>query len=400
MEAIPEPERRPGQGERKASYRDPELRVLFAVTLMAVLGVASIGPALPKLRTELGVPIERIGLVVTMFTLPGVFLTPLLGIAADRVGRKRVLLPSLVLFGIAGSACSLAQSLHPLLGLRLLQGVGAAALASINLTLIGDLFQGRQRTAAMGYNASVLSVGTATYPLLGGGLAMIGWHWPFALPILALPVAALVAARLHEPPVAKAQSLKTYLGGVWRETRRPKVLVLYTSSCGIFILLYGAYITFLPLFMADNFGSSPLAIGMVMTSLSVVNGIVSSQLGRLSARIPERKLLQIGFLAFALGLAAIPFAPVAAALAVPALLLGFAFATTIPVVMSLVAALAPDDQRAAFMSLNGTVLRLGQTLGPVLMTAVYAAGGFRAVYAAGAALAVALAALTAAVIRP
>jgi hypothetical protein len=51
------------------------------------------------------------------------------------------------------------------------------------------------------------------------------------------------------------------------------------------------------------------------------------------------------------------------------------------------------------MSLNGTVLRLGQTLGPVIMTGVYAAGGFRAVYMAGAALAVALAALTAAVLR-
>jgi hypothetical protein len=51
------------------------------------------------------------------------------------------------------------------------------------------------------------------------------------------------------------------------------------------------------------------------------------------------------------------------------------------------------------MSLNGTVLRLGQTLGPILMTGVYSAGGFRAVYAAGAGLAVAMAALTAVVVR-
>jgi len=400
MEPTPQLEHQPIQHERVASYRDPQLRVLFAVTLMAVLGVASIGPALPKLRAELGVPVEQIGLVVTMFTLPGVFLTPLLGVAADRLGRKRVLVPSLVVFGIAGAACSLAQSLHPLLLLRLIQGVGGAALASINLTLIGDLFQGRQRTAAMGYNASVLSVGTATYPLIGGGLAMIGWHWPFALPILALPVAALVATRLQEPPVVRAQRLGTYLGGVWREVRRPPVLVLYTSSCGIFILLYGAYITFLPLYMADNFGSSPLSIGAIMTSLSAVNAITSSQLGKLSAWIAEERLLQIGFVTFAVGLAVIPFVPVAVALVVPAILLGFAFATTIPVVMSLVAALAPDSQRAAFMSLNGTVLRLGQTLGPVIMTGVYAAGGFRAVYAAGAALAVALAVLTAAVVRP
>jgi MFS family permease len=385
--------------ERMASYRDPQLRVLFAVTLMAVLGVASIGPALPRLRDELGVPVEQVGLVVTLFTLPGVILTPLLGVAADRLGRKRVLVPSLVLFGIAGAACSLAQSFTPLLSLRLLQGVGAAALASINLTLIGDLFQGRQRTAAMGYNASVLSVGTATYPLVGGGLAMIGWHWPFALPILALPVAVLVTTRLREPPAARAQRLASYLSGVWRRVRTPPVLVLYTCSCGIFILLYGAYITFLPLYMADSFGSSPLVIGVIMTLQSVVNAITSSQLGRLSARIPEPRLLQVGLIVFAAGLAATPFAPVSAALAVPAAVLGVAFATTIPVVMSLLSELAPDDQRAAFMSLNGTVLRLGQTLGPVIMTGVYAAGGFRAVYMVGAAIAVAMAGLAAAVLR-
>jgi MFS family permease len=366
---------------------------------MVVLGVASIGPALPKLRVELGVPMERIALVVTLFTLPGVFLTPLLGIAADRLGRKRVLVPSLLLFGLAGGACALAHSLRPLLALRLLQGIGAASLGALNVTLIGDLFKGRQRTAAMGYNASVLSVGTATYPLLGGGLAMISWHWPFALPILAVPVAVLVAFRLHEPEAAPPQGMKSYLGGVWREVRRPPVLALYGASCGIFILLYGAYVTFLPLFMADTFGSSPLAIGMVMTSLSVVTALTSSQLGRLSARIREAHLVRIGFAAFAAGLALIPLAPVTSALVVPAALLGFAFATTIPVVMSLLAGLAPDDQRAAFMSLNGTVLRLGQTIGPVMATAIYTVGGFGAVYLAGALLAVALAGLTSLVVR-
>jgi ACDE family multidrug resistance protein len=382
-----------------ASYRDPQLRIIFAITLMVVLGVASVGPALPRLRAELGVPMERIALVVTLFTLPGVFLTPLLGIAADRLGRKRILVPSLLLFGLAGAACALARSLQPLLALRLLQGIGAASLGALNVTLIGDLFKGRQRTAAMGYNASVLSVGTATYPLLGGGLAMISWHWPFALPILAVPVAALVAFRLREPEAAPPQRLGSYLGGVWREIRRPPVLALYGASCGIFILLYGAYITFLPLYMADTFGSSPLAIGMVMSSLSIVTALTSSQLGRLSARIREARLVTIGFVAFALGLAVIPLAPVTTALVVPAALLGFAFATTIPVVMSLLAGLAPDDQRAAFMSLNGTVLRLGQTVGPVMATAVYAAGGFAAVYLAGALFAVALAALMAVVVR-
>lgn len=85
-------------------------------------------------------------------------------------------------------------------------------------------------------------------------------------------------------------------------------------------------------------------------------------------------------------------------MSVPALL-GFAFATTIPVVMTLLSALAPDDRRAAFMSLNGTVLRLGQTLGPVVMTVVFTGGGYPAVYVVGAVLAVGLAVLVTAYVR-
>jgi len=385
--------------DRTASYRDPQLRVLFAVTLMAVLGVASIGPALPLMRSELGIAIERVGLVVTCFTLPGVLLTPFLGMLADRIGRKRVLVPSLILFGLAGAACALSGSLEVLLALRLLQGVGAASLGSLNVTLVGDLFTGRQRTAAMGYNASVLSIGTAAYPTIGGLLATGGWRWPFALPLLAFGVAALVALRLEDPEVRPTERFGAYLGGVWREVRRPAVLTLYSASCGIFILLYGAYITFLPLMMADRFAASPVVIGAVMTTLSVFTALTSSQLGRLARRFGERTLVRGGFVSFAAGLAAIPFAPTPFALAVPAVLLGLAFGSTIPTVQAVLAALAPDDRRAAFMALNGTVLRLGQTVGPLVMTGIYTLGGYNAVFLIGAGFALVMAATVALAVR-
>ena len=81
------------------------------------------------------------------------------------------------------------------------------------------------------------------------------------------------------------------------------------------------------------------------------------------------------------------------ALAVPAVLLGFAFATTIPVVQVMLAGVAPDDRRGAVMSLNGTVLRLGQTLGPPVMALVHRLAGIDAVFYAGAVFALALAAM-------
>ena len=79
-----------------------------------------------------------------------------------------------------------------LLVLRFLQGTGAASLGAINVTIMGDLYSGRERTAAMGYNASILSVGTATFPVVGGALAMLGWYYPFFLSIGAVPIGLFV----------------------------------------------------------------------------------------------------------------------------------------------------------------------------------------------------------------
>jgi MFS family permease len=378
---------------RVASYRSPELQAIFGVTLMAVLGVASIAPALPRIADTFGVSAGKVGLLVTAFTFPGVILTTFAGILADRYGRLRVLLPGLLLFGVAGAACVFATSLPTLIGLRVVQGIGASTIGSINVTLIGDLFAGRQRTAAMGFNASVLSIGTAAYPAVGGALAMVAWSAPFALALFAIPVAILASRRLRSAPQGHKADLADYFGDVWEIVSRREVLALFFASTAIFILLYGAYITFLPFLMAGRFGSSPLEIGLVMAGLSLSTALTSSNLGRLASWLGESRLMRLGFVVFAAGLAVIPLAPVVWALAVPAVLLGFSFATTIPVVQVLLAGVAPVQRRGAVMSLNGTVLRLGQTLGPPVMALVHRVAGIDAVFFFGAVIALMLAAL-------
>ena len=87
---------RTGVGSRQV-YRDPNLQIVFGVTLMAVLGVSSITPAFPTIVDELGITPQAVGSLITVFTLPGVLLTPVLGILADQFGRKRILVPALML---------------------------------------------------------------------------------------------------------------------------------------------------------------------------------------------------------------------------------------------------------------------------------------------------------------
>ncbi len=385
--------------EREASFRSPELQAIFGVTLMAVLGVSSIAPALPKIATVLDVGAAEVGLLITAFTFPGVFLSTVSGILADRFGRLPVLIPGLVLFAVAGTACFFATDLESLLVLRVLQGIGASPIGSVNVILIGDLFSGRQRTAAMGLNASVLSIGTAAYPAVGGALAMVVWSAPFALPLLAVPVGVLVVRRLRAAPAIGESGLGEYFAGVWSIVRRAEVVALFVCSSAIFVLLYGAYVTFLPFLMAERFGSSAFAIGIMMAGVSVSTAVTAANLGRLAARFGRSRVLVGGFVVFAVALAGIPLAPSVLVLAAPAVLLGGSFATTIPVVQVLLAEIAPADRRGAVLSFNGTVLRLGQTLGPPVMAAVERGYGIEAVFSFGAVLALALAGLSAALIR-
>src|SRR3712207_7363843 len=74
-------------------------------------------------------------------------MTPLLGVLSDRYGRKKILVPALILFGLAGGACAFARSFELLLALRFFQGMGAAALGTLNVTVIGDIYEGRERSS-------------------------------------------------------------------------------------------------------------------------------------------------------------------------------------------------------------------------------------------------------------
>ena len=121
----------PGAGSGRL-FRDRNLHIIFSITLIAVLAVSSITPAFPQISRELGVSPARIGWLISAFTVPGVFLTPVLGVAADRWGRKQVLVPSLLLFAVAGTACAFATDFQTLLGLRLLQGVRTRARADLD----------------------------------------------------------------------------------------------------------------------------------------------------------------------------------------------------------------------------------------------------------------------------
>jgi MFS family permease len=366
------------------------IAIIYLITLVSVMGVASITPAFPSIKEHFNISASQVTLLITVFTFPGIFLAPVVGLLADRWGRKTILLPSLFLFGIAGAACFFTNNWEVLLLLRFFQGIGAASLGSLNVTLIGDLFSGQKRGAIMGYNSSILSVGTATYPAVGGALAMAGWQFPFLLPLLAIPTGLLIIFYLKNPEPKETQTIRSYLKRTWKNINKKTVWGLFIINVLLFFILYGAYLSYFPQLMVERLGATDFQIGLFMSLFSVVTAITSSQLKVINRYLKPKKQLTIGFILYFVSMLILSFAGNWWLLIVPLITFGMGHGMLIPGIQTLLVGYAPLNERAGFMSINGMVLRLGQTLGPLFISLFYAIGGISTAFLGGGVVAVAM----------
>ena len=368
----------------RAVIHNRNLHIVFSVTLIAVMGVTSITPAFPSIIKYFRIQPGQIGLLITFFTLPGIVLTPFMGILADRLGRKNILVPSLLLFALAGFACMFTKDFQVLLTLRFFQGAGAAALGSINITLIGDIFSGPQRIEAMGYNAGILSIGTASYPAIGGLLAHWGWYYPFILPLLAIPCALWIISCLKNPEPTDKQHLKTYLANAWKNINRAKIWGLFVINILIFVVLYGSYLSYFPLKLENRFHTDTVHIGLFMSVFSIFTAITASQIKRISRFINVKRQVIVSFSLYAISMIILSFTHSYYLLIIPIIAYGMGHGMAIPGIQTLLVGYAPMKERAAFMSINSMVLRIGQTIGPLIIGLLFSWKGLMPAFLGGA----------------
>ena len=186
-----------GHGASKTS--GPVLTVLltsvayFMVTLDALVVVT----ALPSVHRDLGGGIGTLQWTVSAYTMAfgaGIITAAALG---DRLGRRRVYVVGLGLFTVASAACALAPSAEVLIACRAIQGLGAAIVMPLGLTLLTSAFPPEKRGAVVGIWGGIAGLAVASGPLIGGALTQgLNWHWIFwvNVPIGAL---ALVGARVR-----------------------------------------------------------------------------------------------------------------------------------------------------------------------------------------------------------
>ncbi|MCB0876637.1 MAG: MFS transporter, partial [Solirubrobacterales bacterium] len=183
------------------------LALTGAALFMTALDNLVVGVALPTIRTDLGGSLESLEWTVNAYTLA--FAVMLLTGAAlgDRFGRKRMFLIGVSIFTASSALAALAPSVDALVATRALQGIGAAIVTPLTLTMVSEAFPPERRGAALGIWGGISGLGVALGPFVGGAIVEgIAWQWIFWLNvpvgIALVPLAGRFLQESHGPDKA------------------------------------------------------------------------------------------------------------------------------------------------------------------------------------------------------
>ncbi len=305
---------------------------------MGALESTIVGTAMPTVIATLG-GIEIYSWVAVAYLLTSTVMTPIWGKMADLVGRRPAMFGGLIFFILGSALSGAAQTMPQLIGFRALQGIGAAALFPVGMTIVADLLSLETRTKLIGIFSGMWGVASLFGPLVGGYLTEhLSWRWVF---YINLPFGLLAAIFIffayteqHErrrnihldyagtivltgamvlllilvergsmlgiPVVALGIFVLISLAAffIFIERRSPEPLipleifhsrmVTVTALHGLFagMMLFGSMI-YLPLFVQAVIGKTPTAAGQILTPF-ILAWVISSIIG-------ARLILRIGY---------------------------------------------------------------------------------------------------------
>ena len=176
------------------------LAIVSLGLFMMVLDNLVVNVALPSIRRDLGASIQTLEWTVNAYVLAYAVLLLTGAALGDRLGRKRMFIAGIVLFTVGSAAAALAPTIDLLIAARATQGVAAALVTPLTLTLIAEAFPPHQRGLALGVWSGISGIGVALGPLVGGALTQFAsWHWIFWVNVpLGIALVPLAASRLVE----------------------------------------------------------------------------------------------------------------------------------------------------------------------------------------------------------
>lgn len=374
--------------------RNSILVLILAVTATGIMGNTLLAPAIPDILDEFGVSDSGAGLLIAAASFPGIIMAPIIGILADRLGRRNVIVPCLAAFGTFGVVAALAPSYTVLLLARLGMGLGAAGLINLAVVLIGDYWEGTDRTRLIGRNAAFLTLCLALFPPIGGALTQaVSWRLALAPYSLAILTALFAWRRLPADKPDHPVPLREQLGGLGQVARRPELLLVFFAAMVAFVLIFGVFLSTFPIHLRDEFGYDAAIRGLFLAIPALTSTIIAFNLQRIREVLGTRRMLVGAALMFALGYALIGANHMVWLVVLGGMVYGLGEGAMIPMLQDRSVSLAPPEHRGAVVALFVGSARLGQTIGPIGAAVLFSATSTYTALHAGIALAVGLALL-------
>ncbi len=207
---------REASGSGSEDQRERLLRVLAAATFLIFFQAYMVAPLIPRLSTVFGVSGQTIGLIVPAYMIPYGVSTLLYGLLSDRLGRRRIMLVSLVAFIVLTALTATAQAAWQIILWRLVTGLGASGVVPLALALLGTLFPYAQRGRPLGWLFGAMAGGMAFGSTFGALLEpFVGWRGLFlGVGLLSAGVLGLLVPYqrfLGEAPLAPTGTLRDLL---------------------------------------------------------------------------------------------------------------------------------------------------------------------------------------------
>lgn len=349
------------------SHRDFQLLLLASIS--SPLGASVVSPILQGLTDPFAVSEAEVGVLMAAFTAPAIVGIPVVGILADRHGRKPVLVGGLALFGMAGVAIPLTTDFETVLLLRALQGIGYTGIGPVLITSVGDLFSGPAEATAQGLRFTTVGASLTVFPLISGILIGIAWQYPFLLYGIALP-SALVVALLFNEPVDQSEGSETNQGGLaalLTLTRQPRVAATLAGRA-VPTFVWFAFLTYNSIIIVRLLDGSAATAGLAVAAASIASALGTTQVGRLTALAESRgPPLLAALIVATVGLAGFAFAPTGSLAIAASVAVGAGFSVALTLYRSRLTALADTTTRGGLVSFGETVGRVGSTAAPIVM---------------------------------
>jgi len=372
------------------------LRIAIIIGI-AQFGFATVLPLLPLHLTEhLGASVKLVGVVVATFALVETFFKTALGGITDRLGRRPIIVCGLILSCVAPIIMAVLRRPVLFVPLRLIDGIGSAALWPAAAAAIADITTPDRRATGMATLNLFFLAGLAAGPAFGlfvsgfAGSFSAGFYVASALLAVAAILAAVIFPRddhhthastfvgyhATEPPARLKDLLSTFRSS---ELLFTMYLVAFVQMFGI-----GLLVPIAAIFAKRVVGLTEHAIGALFLTVTLTVALATVPAGRLADRTGKPLLVGVGMVLGTIGMWIIPFSTGLSELIGAGVLLGGSYALTAPAWLALVSELAPPGRLGLAVGASETVQGLGLVLGPLLGGLLWDSLGPRAPFIASA----------------